>query len=45
MIVAMMASPDIKWGEGIIFCVGMTAFCALLFKTALGLTIPVNNLW
>ena len=45
MIVAMMASPDIKWGEGIIFCVGMTAFCALLFKTALGLPIPVNNLW
>ena len=45
MMVAMLASPDIKWGEGIIFSVIMTAFCALLFKTALGLPIPVNNLW
>ena len=45
MMVAMLASPDIKWVEGIIFSVIMTAFCALLFKTALGLPIPVNNLW
>ena len=45
MLIAMMASPDIKWIEGIIFSCVMTALCALLFKTALGLPIPVNNLW
>ena len=45
MLVAMMASPDIKWVEGIIFSVSMTALCAVMFKTLLGLPIPVNNLW
>lgn len=45
MMVAMMATSDIRWVEGVIFSVIMTAFCALLFKTALGLPIPVNNLW
>jgi putative tricarboxylic transport membrane protein len=45
MMVAMMASDDIKWVEGIIFSVLMTVLCALMFKTLLGLPIPVNNLW
>jgi hypothetical protein len=45
MLVAMMASPDIRWGEGAVFCVVMTGLCALMFKTLLGLPIPFNNLW
>ncbi len=45
MLVAMMASEDIKWVEGIIFCVLMTVLCSLMFKTLLGLPIPINNLW
>jgi putative tricarboxylic transport membrane protein len=45
MLVAMLAAEDMKWVEGVIFAVGMTLLCGLMFKTLLGLPIPVNNLW
>ncbi len=40
-IVAAFASPETKWGEVLIFAAAMTTFCALLFKYALGLPIPL----
>jgi hypothetical protein len=40
-IVAAFASPETKWGEVLIFAAVMTAFCAGLFKYALGLPIPL----
>ncbi len=40
-IVAAFASPETKWGEVLIFAAVMTAFCAALFKYALGLPIPL----
>jgi hypothetical protein len=40
-IVSAFASPETKWGEVLIFGAVMTLFCALLFKYALGLPIPL----
>jgi putative tricarboxylic transport membrane protein len=40
-VVAAFASPETKWGEVLIFAAVMTAFCAALFKYALGLPIPL----
>jgi hypothetical protein len=40
-IVSAFASPETKWSEVLIFGFGMTLFCALLFKYALGLPIPL----
>ena len=45
MIIGSMASEEFDWKEAIIFSVILTAACALLFKTALGLPIPVNVFW
>ena len=45
MIVGMLASDEFEWKEAIIFSVVLTGACALLFKTALGLPIPVNVFW
>jgi len=45
MIIASMASDEFNWKEAVIFSVILTAACALLFKTALGLPIPVNVFW
>ena len=45
MIVGMLASDEFEWKEAVIFSVIMTGACALLFKTALGLPIPVNVFW
>jgi Tripartite tricarboxylate transporter TctB family len=40
-IVAAFASDETTWGEVLIFGLVMTTFCALLFKYALGLPIPL----
>lgn len=41
VLVAGLAADDFRWKELIIFAVVMTSFCALLFKYALGLPIPL----
>jgi len=41
VLVAGMAAEDRSWKELIIFAIVMTTFCALLFKYALGLPIPL----
>jgi hypothetical protein len=41
VLVAGLAAEDFRWKELIIFAVVMTTFCALLFKYALGLPIPL----
>ena len=41
VLVAGLAAEDVKWKELIIFAVVMTTFCALLFKYALSLPIPL----
>lgn len=41
MFVAGFASDEVKWKEIGIFAVVMTTLCALLFKYALGLPIPL----
>jgi hypothetical protein len=41
VLVAGLAADDFRWKELIIFAVVMTTFCALLFKYALGLPIPL----
>ena len=41
VLVAGLAAEDVKWKELIIFAVAMTTFCALLFKYALSLPIPL----
>ncbi len=40
-IVSAYASPETKWSEVLIFGTVMTAFCAAIFKYALGLPIPL----
>ena len=40
-IVSAFADPETKWVEVFIFAAAMTAFCAGLFKFALGLPIPL----
>lgn len=41
VLVAGLAADDFRWKELVIFAVVMTTFCALLFKYALGLPIPL----
>jgi putative tricarboxylic transport membrane protein len=41
VVVAGLAAEDKKWKELIIFAIVMTLFCALLFKYALSLPIPL----
>jgi hypothetical protein len=41
IIVSGMAADDMKWKELIIFAIAMTTACALLFKYALSLPIPL----
>lgn len=41
VLVAGMAAEDVRWKELVIFAVVMTLFCALLFKYALSLPIPL----
>jgi putative tricarboxylic transport membrane protein len=41
VLVSGLAAEDRKWKELVIFAVAMTTFCALLFKYALGLPIPL----
>lgn len=41
VLIAGLAAEDRSWKELIIFAVVMTTFCALLFKYALGLPIPL----
>jgi putative tricarboxylic transport membrane protein len=45
MIIGSMASDEFDWKEAVIFSIILTGACALLFKTALGLPIPVNVFW
>ena len=40
-LVSAMASPETRRNEVVIFATVMTIFCALLFKYALGLPIPL----
>lgn len=41
VLVAGLAATDVRWKELVIFAIVMTTFCALLFKYALGLPIPL----
>lgn len=41
VLVAGFAATDMRWKELVIFAIVMTTFCALLFKYALGLPIPL----
>jgi hypothetical protein len=41
MIIAAFASDESTWRETLVFAVLMTIGCLLLFKTLLGLPIPV----
>ena len=41
VLIAGLAAEDRSWKELIIFAVVMTTFCALLFKYALSLPIPL----
>jgi putative tricarboxylic transport membrane protein len=41
VLIATLASDEARWGEMVRFAVLMTAFCAGLFKFALGLPIPL----
>ena len=41
MLVAGFAADDLKWKELIIFTAAMSVVCALLFKYALSLPIPL----
>jgi Tripartite tricarboxylate transporter TctB family len=41
VLVSGCADPDTRWKELIIFAISMTTACALLFKVALNLPIPL----
>lgn len=41
IVIAALASDEVRWGETILFGALMTAFCVGLFKFALGLPIPL----
>jgi putative tricarboxylic transport membrane protein len=41
LVIAGLASDEVRWGETLAFGVLMTAFCIGLFKLALGLPIPL----
>ena len=41
IVIAALASDEVRWGETIPFGALMTAFCIGLFKFALGLPIPL----
>lgn len=41
IVIAALASDEVRWGETILFGASMTAFCIGLFKFALGLPIPL----
>ncbi len=41
IMIAALASDEVRWGETILFGGLMTAFCIGLFKFALGLPIPL----
>ena len=41
VMVGAFASDEVRWKEALVFAVVMTAFCAGLFKFALGLPIPL----
>jgi putative tricarboxylic transport membrane protein len=41
IMIAALASDEVRWGETIVFGAVMTAFCIGLFKFALGLPIPL----
>lgn len=45
MLVSCFATDEVRWKEAIIFSLGMTAFCILLFKVMLSLPIPVFTLF
>ena len=41
IVIAALASNEVRWGETIVFGLLMTMFCIGLFKFALGLPIPL----
>jgi len=41
IVIAALASDEVRWGETLAFGALMTAFCIGLFKFALGLPIPL----
>lgn len=45
MMFCSLASPEFRWKEALVFSVVLTAICILLFKTLLGLPIPVATFW
>jgi putative tricarboxylic transport membrane protein len=45
MMFCSLASDEFRWKEALIFSVVLTVVCILLFKTLLGLPIPVATFW
>ena len=41
VVVSGAASSDVRWKELVAFAVVMTAFCVVLFRSILGLPIPI----
>ncbi|MCP8940803.1 tripartite tricarboxylate transporter TctB family protein [Alsobacter sp. SYSU M60028] len=41
MLVGCLASHETRWGEAALFSVALTAFCIVLFRSLLGLPIPI----
>jgi putative tricarboxylic transport membrane protein len=41
IVIAALASDEVRWGETILFGAVVTVFCIGLFKFALGLPIPL----
>jgi putative tricarboxylic transport membrane protein len=41
IVISAMASHETRWRETLVFGIGMTAFCLILFRLLLSLPIPV----
>ncbi|MET0410565.1 MAG: tripartite tricarboxylate transporter TctB family protein [Polyangiaceae bacterium] len=41
VLIAVLASPERRWREAIVFALSMTLFCVVLFKFVLQLPIPL----
>lgn len=41
VLLAAAATADFRWREALVFAVGMTVFCGILFPTVLGQPIPL----
>lgn len=41
ILLATVASPDVKWFESLVFAFGMTLACVVLFRSLLSLPLPI----